>query len=53
MGLSVLDTSTDGATATVDFVAKYKSAGRLMSLAEHSRFVLENDRWFYVDGDLG
>ena len=35
----------------VSFVARYKVAGRAYRLSEHSRFVRENERWFYVDGD--
>jgi len=52
VGLTVLDATSSGESATVDFVAKFKKAGRLHSLAEHSRFVLEDGRWFYVDGDV-
>lgn len=38
--------------ATVEFVARYRMAGRGHRLQEKSRFVREEDRWFYVDGDL-
>ncbi|CAG1770222.1 partial hypothetical protein, partial [uncultured bacterium] len=37
-------------TATVEFVARYKFNGRAHRLHEISRFVREDDRWFYVDG---
>ena len=42
-------TGTD--TAIVEFVARYKIAGRAHRLHETSRFVREDGRWFYVDGD--
>lgn len=38
--------------ATVEFVARYKINGRGGRLHEVSRFVRENERWLYVDGDL-
>ena len=37
-------------TAIVEFVARYKINGRAHRLHEVSRFVLEDGRWFYVDG---
>ncbi len=42
----------DADHATVEFVARYKQAGRGYRLHEISRFVRENGRWFYVDGDF-
>ena len=39
--------------ALVEFVARYKVNGRAHRLHEVSRFVRENGRWFYVDGDVG
>jgi len=38
--------------ATVEFVARYRIAGRGHRLHELSRFVREDGRWFYVDGDI-
>jgi SEC-C motif-containing protein len=38
--------------ATVEFVARYRIAGRGHRLHELSRFVREDGRWFYVDGEL-
>lgn len=38
--------------AVVEFVARYKVNGRAHRLHEVSRFVHENERWFYVDGDV-
>jgi SEC-C motif-containing protein len=42
----------DGTHAVVEFVARYKIGGRAQRLHEVSRFVREDGRWFYVDGDL-
>ena len=38
--------------AIVEFVARYKINGRAFKLHETSRFVREDGRWFYVDGDV-
>jgi len=38
--------------AIVEFVARYKVGGRAHRLHETSRFVREDGRWFYVDGDV-
>jgi SEC-C motif domain protein len=43
----------DADHATVEFVARYKVHGRAHRLHEVSRFVREDGRWFYVDGDVG
>lgn len=42
----------DADHATVEFVARSKLAGRAMRLHETSRFVREDGRWFYLDGDV-
>ena len=42
----------DDSHATVEFVARYRIAGRGHRLHETSRFVCEDGRWFYVDGDV-
>ena len=34
----------------VEFIAFYKLNGRAQRLQENSRFVFEQGRWFYVDG---
>lgn len=41
----------DAAHAEVEFVARYRVAGRAVRLHENSRFVREDGRWYYVDGD--
>ncbi len=38
--------------AEVEFVARSTLNGRATRLHETSRFVREDGRWFYVDGDL-
>jgi len=43
---------TDATHATVEFVARSKLGGRAQRLHELSRFVREDGRWFYVDGEL-
>ena len=42
----------DADHATVAFIARYKINGRAHRLQEISRFVREDGRWFYVDGDV-
>lgn len=47
-------TPVDADHATVSFVARQRGAsGRAERLAETSRFLREDGRWFYLDGDLG
>lgn len=38
--------------AEVEFVARFRVAGRAVRQHELSRFVREDGRWFYVDGDV-
>ncbi len=38
--------------AIVEFVARYKVGGRAGRLHEISRFVREDGKWFYVDGEF-
>ena len=42
----------DAQHAIVEFVARYRVAGRGHRLHEPSRFVREDGRWFYLDGDI-
>lgn len=37
---------------TVEFVARYRDGTRIGSLHETSRFVREQGRWYYVDGEV-
>jgi SEC-C motif domain protein len=57
LGLAVKSQRSTGPdSAEVSFVARSRSAGRgggqAHRLCERSRFVREDGRWFYVDGDL-
>jgi len=42
----------DPGHAEVEFVARSRLAGRGHRLHERSRFVREDGRWFYVDGEV-
>ena len=42
----------DAGHAIVEFVARSKLGGRAERLHETSRFVREDGRWWYVDGDV-
>ena len=53
LGLNVLHSAMqDAHHATVEFVARQKISGRAYRLHELSRFVLEDGKWFYIDGDI-
>lgn len=53
LGLEVRGHSVQDADhATVEFVARSKLGGRAQRLHETSRFVREDGRWFYVDGEM-
>jgi len=52
LGLEVRDHRlVDETHAEVEFVARSRHAGRAQRLHERSRFVREDGRWYYVDGD--
>jgi len=44
--------AVDADHAEVEFVARSRVGGRGQRLHERSRFVCENGRWVYVDGDI-
>jgi SEC-C motif-containing protein len=54
LGLRIVDTSVTGnATAVVEFIARSRiSNTSAVRHHERSRFVQENGKWFYVDGDV-
>lgn len=54
LGLEVKRHASDDARhAQVEFVARYRvGGGRAVRLHERSRFVREDGRWYYVDGDV-
>jgi SEC-C motif-containing protein len=47
----VLGQKTD-TTGTVEFIATFKESEQLVQIQEVSRFIQENNQWFYVDGDV-
>lgn len=52
LGLSVRHHESSGDTAVVEFVARFRSNGKGQRLHERSRFLRENGRWFYLDGEF-
>ena len=53
LGLDLRRATTLSATlASVEFVARSKFGGRAQRLHETSRFVFEDGRWFYLDGEI-
>jgi SEC-C motif-containing protein len=53
LGLEVLGArQIDAEHATVEFVARSKLGGRAHRLHEVSRFVRDDSRWFYLDGEM-
>lgn len=53
LGLSVKRHDSDGDRAEVEFVARLRhGGGRAQRMHEISRFVREQGRWYYVDGDV-
>lgn len=53
LGLEIkLHRPTGPDSAEVEFVARFRLAGRAVRQHELSRFVREDGRWFYVDGDV-
>ena len=53
LGLEIKQHRVTGVdSAEVEFVARFRVGGKAVRQHERSRFVRENDRWFYVDGDV-
>ena len=53
LGLQIKSHASTGADAAeVEFVARFRVAGRAVRQHERSRFVREHGRWFYVDGQV-
>jgi len=53
LGLQIKQHQVTGAdTAEVEFVARFRVGGKAVRQHERSRFVREEGRWFYVDGDV-
>jgi SEC-C motif-containing protein len=53
LGLKVIAARTDEQRGEVEFIARFRIGGMsAQKLHERSRFVREESRWLYVDGDL-
>ena len=54
LGLEILgdSESKDGKTASVEFIAKFKTDGQVHKHHELSKFKRQGERWFFVDGKL-
>ncbi|QZA79445.1 hypothetical protein K4H28_05460 [Deefgea tanakiae] len=52
LGLKVDFASEAGDEGVVHFVARYKVGGKAHRLSEKSRFIREDGRWFYLDGEV-
>lgn len=52
LGLQIKRYEAENDQAFVEFVARYKIAGRAHRIHEKSRFRLEDGRWYYVDGEF-
>ena len=53
LGLEIKQHRTTGEhTAEVEFVARFRVAGRAVRQHELSRFVREDGHWYYLDGDV-
>ena len=50
LGLEVRLARADGDVGVVEFVARCRDGGRAQRMHELSRFVRENGRWYYIDG---
>jgi len=53
LGLEIRQHRTTGAaTAEVAFVARFRVRGKAVRQHELSRFLREDGRWYYLDGDV-
>ena len=53
LGLKICaHTQQDETHASVEFIARYRLDGRGQRLHEHSQFVQEEGRWFYISGEF-
>ena len=53
MGLKIIDAPAPSANeGWVEFIASFQVNGRLEQMRERSRFLFEEGRWFYIDGQL-
>jgi len=52
LGLEILSGSQQTERALVEFEARFLRQGRVDAIHESSRFVCEQGRWLYTDGDM-
>jgi SEC-C motif-containing protein len=53
LGLEIRQHRMTGAdSAEVEFVARFRVGGRAVRQHERSRFVREDGRWYYLDGEV-
>jgi len=55
IGLKIITHTVDADypdNASVEFIARYRVNGKAEKIHELSRFLKEDGRWFYVDGDF-
>ena len=52
LGLEVLQTETSRDAGVVEFVARCRDGGRAQRMHEISRFMRQDGRWFYIDGQM-
>ncbi len=54
LGLKIVEQKQTGPnTAEVEFIARYRIGGASAArLHERSRFIRDNERWFYIDGEI-
>lgn len=50
--LEVRQAQASGDAGVVEFVATCRQAGRTQRLHETSRFVRQDGRWYYIDGQI-
>lgn len=52
LGLEIRHAQATGDAGVVEFVARCRDGGRGVRMHEISRFVREDGRWFYIDGQM-
>jgi len=55
LGLEIVSTERGGAgdeEGRVEFIARYRERGEPRQHHEHSRFMRQDGRWYYVDGEV-
>ena len=50
--LAIVNKTQQGDSGMVEFKASYQESGKLQCLHETSQFKREQNRWYYVDGEI-